>query len=198
MTLLTTIAATSAPVSRADLMAQLGLDDTADASQLERLDQMIADAIGHLAHETGLTLAPTDFELRLDCWPCGRRVPLPASPIREVAAVVYFDVGGAEQPVDGALWRFEPAEVGGDLWFASEFSGPELADWPGSLRIRFAAGFDDPAATGDGVDPRLAFDGLLRQAVILLAAAWFVNREEIPPGVATAIEQAISRRRVYR
>lgn len=196
MTLFTILAASSSPVSRAQLMAQLRLDDSADAEQLERLDEMIADAVDHLQRETGLTLAPTDYEQRLDCWPAGRRIKLAAGPVRGIDQVAYVDEAGVERVVSSddyqlVLERRDEAS----LYLATGFSSPALADWPGAIRIRFAAGYDDPTATGSGDEPRLALPGQARQAVIALASAWFDDRAA---GEPEAVRRVINLLRVYR
>ena len=199
MTLLTILAATSEPVTLADLKAQLRLDDTADASQLARLEQMLSDAIAHIEREAGVTLAPTDFEERFDGWPCGRRIVLQAQPARAVDAVVYVDPDGDEQTLDADQWRFVEVGCGGELCLAAGFSAPALADWPGSVRIRYAAGFNDPAATGSDASARLALPRYARQALIRLAATWFVSRaDDDQPALPLSVERAIALLQVFR
>lgn len=197
MTLFTILAASSSPVDRAQLMAQLRLDETADAEQLERLDEMIAEAVEHVQAATGLTLAPTDYEQRLDAWPAGRCVRLGAGPVRGIDAVVYVGEDGAEHELTPETdYRLALVRVTeGDLVFAPEFAWPTLADWPGAVRIRFAAGFNDPFATGSEADDRLALDKRARQAVIMLAATWFEDRLA---GEPDSVQRTIRRLRVYR
>lgn len=196
MTLFTILAASTSPVSRDQMMAQLRLDESADAEQLERLDEILADAVDHLERETGLTLAPTDYEQRLDCWPSARAVPLLAGPVRGIDEVAYVDEAGVEQVVDPADYQLvlvRRAEAA--IWFRGEFQRPALADWPGAIRIRFAAGFNDPAASGSEADDRLALEGRARQAVIQLAATWFDDRLA---GEPEAVGHVIRSLRVYR
>lgn len=196
MTLFTILAASTSPVSLEQMMAQLRLDETADAEQLERLEEMIADAAQYIGDQTGLTLAPTDFEQRLDCWPAGRCVPLLAGPVRGVDEVAYVDEDDVERVLDAdqyqlVLVRRHEAE----LVFAEGFSAPALANWPGAVRIRFAAGFNDPGATGSEGEDRLELPGKARQALIVLAATWFKDRLAIEP---EAVTRAIPHLRVYR
>lgn len=194
MSLLTILAASSRPVTLGDMMARLRLDETVDADQLEHLEQMISDAVSHIERESGVTLAPTDFEQRLDCWPIGRRVLLEASPVRGVDSVIYVDTAGDEVAVDPADYEFVDLGRTGALYFRSGFDAPALVDWPGAVRIRFAAGYNDPAETGSEVDDNLALPGFARQAVMRLAARWFVDREGEPPA---GVDRAIDMLRVY-
>ena len=195
--------ASTLPVSRADAMAQCRIDDSADTAQLELLDSYIEGATQAVASAASLTLQPTTFEQRVDAWPCGRAISLETGPVREVESVTYLDADGVEQTVAGDDWFLVETSEGGDLYFQPAFSSPALASQASAVRVRFVAGFNDPAASegDDALDlPRQA-----RQAILLLVADWFANRETAVVGdvtnetrVAIAFERLVGQIRVYR
>jgi uncharacterized phiE125 gp8 family phage protein len=197
--LITIEAATVSPVSQAQAVAQLRLDldpeDAMDAAQLDRLAEMIADAVDYVQDGAALALAPATVEQREDFWPPCNQLRLQGAPVREVDSVKYVDPDGAEVELDPSDYQVVLAGNGcGELWFTETFLGPSLRLMPGAVRIRYAIGFNDPAdAEGD---PRLVLPGRARQAVLLVAGAWFNNREMQGQAVDAA-DRLISRLKVY-
>lgn len=193
--LITVTAASALPVSVKDAGDQLGMCEAELADHGSLVERLIRSAASLVEAEAAITLQPTDFEQRLDSWPCGP-MALETGPVRDVAEIAYLDADGNEQPLSASDWDWEPTSEGAVVWLRSGFAAPELQQLRrGAVRIRFAAGFNDPAAS-EG-DPRLDLPERARLAVLVLVAHWFRNREA--EGSPTrAADRLINSIRVYR
>lgn len=187
------VAPTTSPVSVADIKNDLQIDDT---DQDLNISLKLAAAVAYVSGLTETVLAPATFEQRFDRWAgqdLGRRqgsyaydreVPfglwrfqLDTGPVRDVTAVKYLDANGVLQTVDPALWDWERSRAAADVWTLSSFQLPVLAHRPGSVRIIFAAGFNDPYSS-EG-DDSLNLPEQAPQAIRLLVAHWYSNREDV-------------------
>lgn len=177
------------PVSIADAKAHLRLDADDEAGLLVLL---IAGAREVAETVTGRALVTQTWRMSLDFWgesggprdrldpflaPIAGRVSgriaveLPKPPLVSVASVTTFDAAGS-----GTVW--DPA-----AYFVDRGGAPGRivrlrgAPWPapgrpaGGIEIVFTAGYGGPQAV----------PAALRQAVLLLVAHWFENREPAPP-----------------
>jgi uncharacterized phiE125 gp8 family phage protein len=177
------------PVSLADAKAHLRLDTDDEAGLLSLL---IAGAREVAETVTERALVTQTWRMSLDSWcerdgwrervePClapvagrvsGRiAVELPKPPLVSVGSVTTYDEAGV-----GTLW--EPA-----AYFVDRTGAPGRivrlrgAPWPvpgraaGGIEIVFTAGYGGPEAV----------PAALRQAILLLVAHWFENREPTPP-----------------
>lgn len=178
-------------------------EDEEDGFDDEDLELLIQAATGVVEKSTGRTLRPTSFELRTDEWPGVAPICLPAYPIRDVEEVVYLDEAGSEQPVDADDWYWDLTEEGGDLRLVDTFSGPALYDRPGSVRVRFSAGYDVSGESGSGDDPELRLTAEVELAVLFLVAHWYASREPVNVGnvvakVPDTFELIAAQLRIYR
>jgi hypothetical protein len=87
--------------------------------------------------------------------------------------------------------------------FLSAFVQPILAsDRNYAVQVEFDAGFDDPNATGSGDDPDLILPTRAKQAILLIAAYWYGNREAVTDvdlkTIPLAAESILAQLRVYR
>lgn len=177
------------PVSVADAKAHLRLDTDDEAGLLALL---IAGAREVAETVTERALVTQTWRMSLDSWcerdgwreraePClaplagrvsGRiAIELPKPPLVSVASVTTYGEAGV-----GAVW--EPA-----AYFVDRAGAPGRivrlrgAPWPvpgrpaGGIEIVFTAGYGGPEAV----------PAALRQAILLLVAHWFENREPAPP-----------------
>jgi uncharacterized phiE125 gp8 family phage protein len=170
------------------------------AEKDEDIGDLVAAATAFVGGEAELTLAPTVFEQRLDGWPTGC-VELDAGPVRSVDEIIYLDEAGDEQSLDAGEWDWEPTGLGARVWLTTAATRPRLADRPGGVRILFAAGFNDPAAS-DGND-RLKLPDQVKTTIRLLVAHWWRNRETVVLGASPAslpfgVDAMITNLRVYR
>lgn len=158
-----TAAATDEPVTLAELRAHCRVD-SADEDQL--LSALITAARQYCEEHTGLALVATTYTATFDAFPTGSEsIYLPRGPSVDDAAqsVSYVDPAGATQVIaPGQLnWRHDVDP--GEVW--------PLDVWPTTKTQKAAVSVSFRTA---GTPRQLA-----KQAVLLIAAAWFENREEI-------------------
>ena len=172
MSLIMTAAPAFEPVTLADAKAHCRIDSSAE-------DTFVTSLIttSRLQVETilGLALLAQSWTWRFDAWPT-LGVEFPLRPLISVASVrtqnsdlTYTTVPAASYIVDGQGCppRLVPVSTG--------LPKPGVAAL--GIEIQFTAGFG--SATTDVPAP-------LRQAILLLVAHWFENREPITAGIDAA------------
>ena len=170
----------SPPVSVGRVKEGLRIDHNDEDARIERL---IKGAVNVVEHETGRAVAQSDWEFTADCWFTGYTLRIPLAPVRDVMEVAYLDQLGAEQTVAVENWYWRKTEEGAEVHFVSTFSAPQLYDRPGSIIVRFQAGYEEAGVSGSGDDPELAMPLDIEQRIILEVARWFD-----PPMDAAQIE----------
>ena len=158
------------PISLAEAKAHLRVDSTAEdtfISSLITTSRLQVEAI------LGLALIQQSWTWRFDAWP-PQGVELPLRPIISVASVrtqnsdlSYITIAADNYILDpqGPPPRLVPVGVG--------FAKPGVAAL--GVEIQFVAGFGSAAID---VPPPL------RQAILLLTAHWFENREPVIAGAS--------------
>lgn len=157
------------PVSLAEAKAHLRVD-------LDDEDVLIAGLIAaarvHLETRLGRALVTQGWQLWLDRPQLAAVVTLPLAPVQAVTAVTVFDDGGQETTLDPARYALDSVSEPARLIFTAGV--PSVRRYRG-LRIDFAAGYGPAAAD---VPPPL------RQAIRLLVAHWYEEREPVTAGPA--------------
>lgn len=170
-------AAESRPVLLEDIKRHVAAADFADDDEL--LEVYLDAAAEFVAGRTGLTLQPSSWRVdRCDWWSGCLQIRL--APVRAVV-VKYKDEAGDLQTVEEANYHWRRTEQGvAELWFVSSYSLPALqADTIDAVQVEIEAGFDNELATGAGDDPELVLPKTARQAILMIAAAWYKNREAV-------------------
>ncbi|MBS4048155.1 MAG: head-tail connector protein [Alphaproteobacteria bacterium] len=159
-------------------------------------------AIAYIEGYTTRALGATQYQQTFDAWPGACGLVLGVAPIREVSEVVYLDEAGAEQTISTGSWYLTKTPMGGTVRFDADYSQPVLYDRPGSLIVRFDAGYDSPDVTGSG-DPELALPSQARSCALLLTAHAFENRAPVVVGAAAnelpfTVQALLNQLRIYR
>lgn len=137
------------PVSLAEARLHLRLDASGDPAS--HPDDDLVTALITAARQSldgrdgwlGRALITQTWELRLDAFPAGIRLPLP--PLRSVTSIKYDDADGVEQTLatdQYVVTADEPAVIVpayGVTW-------PSTRAMPEAVRARFVAGYGDAAA----------------------------------------------------
>jgi len=155
------------PVSLDDAKAYLRLDsDDEDAL----VTTLVTAARLHVEGATGRALLTQSWRLVLDDWPSVGLLRLPVGPLQSLTAITAYDING--DPVtlstDGVLWDAQAAPS--LLYLPAGFGdGVVLRPFQG-VEIDYVAGY--------GTDPA-DVPATLRQALLLLVAYWFENRDAV-------------------
>jgi uncharacterized phiE125 gp8 family phage protein len=176
------------PIQLAD--AKLHLKGT-DASE-DGLIQMYIDAAQqHIEDYTGVVLEPRIIVEQFDGWRGVRALKLRSWPINSVTVVTYRDSDGIDQTLDPLLYGLatgtRPAQltaIGGSYWPQTYRFGEAVSV---TVDAGYASTFDVPAS--------------LKQAILLLVAHFYGNREAVAAGTITELPlgvQALCRRHRLR
>jgi hypothetical protein len=175
------------PVSLAEARTHLLLP-SAVTDQDAEIQELIASAREYAESITGRVLVNTTFDWVLDHWPMPaalaqralmQTLNMPASPLAEIrpprsplvsiTSITYYDPQGIQQTLDPALYQVM-AGTPGRIMPAYAKAWPAIRSWPGSITVRFTAGY---SADASGV-PKAA-----KAAIRLMVGGWFTNREHI-------------------
>lgn len=158
------------PVSVSDLKDHLNLTLADDDTMLANV---VVAARQYVERFIGRPIVNTTFDLHYDAFPAGA-ITLPKAPVTSVTSVKYLDPNGVETTLSGGSYtadiHSDPGRIvpGADGW-------PDTDDVPNAVVVRFVAGH---GAAADDVPLTL------RQAVLLIAAHWYENREASLVGVS--------------
>lgn len=155
------------PVSLDDAKAYLRLDsDDEDAL----VTTLVTAARLHVEGTTGRALLTQSWRLVLDDWPSVGLLRLPVGPLQSLTAITAYDING--DPVtlstDGALWDAQAAPS--LLYLPAGFGDGVVLRPFQAIEIDYVAGY--------GTDPA-DVPATLRQALLLLVAYWFENRDAV-------------------
>ena len=181
MQLRKTSVAAELPITLDKVKKALRIDHAFEDDVVER---KFRAAVEYVEERTNRILRPTTFEARLERWPYEGEVRLNVHPLREVSGVSYIgQAGGAavDVPADDYDWR--RLEEGGELYFFSSWSYPDLS--PNSREpvvVTIEAGYDSPSEDGAGDDPEYVLPSRVEEVLLLLAGHWFKNREATTSG----------------
>jgi uncharacterized phiE125 gp8 family phage protein len=162
------------PISTAEAKKHLRVVDTAED---DLIDGLVAAARLFVEGEIGRALVSQGYDLRLPRWPS--MVLLPRSPVTAIDGVSYFDAAGVEHELDSDAYvlcaGFDPAR----LLFDSRLLPTDTLGDVQPVLISYTAGYGDPADVPQTI----------KQAMQLLVAHWYLNREAV---VATGARNTLS------
>lgn len=179
MSLITTTAAASDPVSVSEAKAHCRVDISTDDTYITALITAATEAV---QTRTGRQLVNATFRAAWDTLPASGEFPLMREPVSAVSSVKYYDADETQQTLDDTEYWVDLESTPPRVVLRDGF--PSLYGWrPGLIQIVFVAGY---GASGSSVP------AALKQAVMLLVGHWYENREanitngyarELPDGV---------------
>jgi uncharacterized phiE125 gp8 family phage protein len=171
------------PVTLAEARAHLRIDGTDDDDYLAA---MISAA--RMQVETGIRRVLIDQTWRIcrDDWPSAGRLDLPIGPVRSIASVVAWTADGEQVVFAASTYALDAASTPARLKLAA--SPPPGLRAMNGLEIDLVAGYGP-----SGIDVPQP----LRQAIMILVARWYENREGyaygvVPSSIADAFEALIA------
>lgn len=170
MALIRTGAPATTPVSLAETKAHLRVD----ASDEDTLIASLIDvAVSHVERALGIALITQGWTVVRDAWPGGWLVELPLAPLQSVASVTTYDADGAGTVFDASDYFVDTASRPPRLVLHGTAPWPAPGRRANGIEIALTAGFGDAAT--DVPEP-------VRQALLMLVAHWYENREPAPLG----------------
>ena len=166
------------PVTVAEAMAHMRVEDAAEVTYVEGL---LAAAVEHLdgvAGITGRALVTQTWIWTLDDFPASAedRLELPLPPLQSVSVVEYVDTDGVDQTWSAASYTVVPTQKLGFIVPAYGEDWPSVRDETNAVTITFVAGYGAAAAV----------KAPLKLAIKELVAHWYENREPVLVGSIVA------------
>lgn len=170
-----------APLEIADVRHQCGIAagvDTHDAM----LQALIEAAKEYVERVTGRQLINATWDLILDHFPYSAApLYLPKNPVSSVTSITYLDTDGASQTWSSANYRVATSKEPATVSLAYAASYPSTYAVESCVTVRFVAGYGTTV-------PSVPY--AIRQAMLMLIAHWFENREAVGV-VGGTVEMAV-------
>lgn len=164
---------TEEPLTVADLVAHLRLDDDAES---DLLGVLIQAAREHAEDFTRRAIMSSGWRMTLDGFPCSDEIELPRPNLLAVTAFTYQATDGTSTPVPASLYTVDRDGLPGRLFLNySKF-------WPSTLSIRNAVTIEFTA----GYESAALVPAAIKAAIKLLAAHLYENREATISGTIIA------------
>lgn len=172
------------PVTLADVKTYLRIDGTTEDALITEL---IGSARGWVERTTGRSLTTQTWLLSFDAWPEGRIIYLPRPPLQAVNTIKVYDDQGNATTLSSDSYLTDINEDSPRIIFKTNGSRPKPGQVANGIEIEFMAGYGDLST--DVPAP-------LAQAVKLLSAHWYENRELLEdsglPSTPKGIEAVLS------
>lgn len=163
-------APTAEPVTTAEAKAHLRVDISDDDTLIDRL---ITAARRRVEHDSLHALLTQTWELVLGGFPDADRIELPHPPLASITSVTYVDSAGASTAWASSNYAADTDSTPGRLVLGYGKSWPTFTPRPYSaVKVRYVAGWTAAASV----------PAELRQALLLLVAHWYEQREAVPTG----------------
>jgi uncharacterized phiE125 gp8 family phage protein len=140
------------------------------------IETLIVAARELLERDTHRGFISQTWRLTLHAFPGERRIALPRAPLRAVTEITYTDTAGTEATFAAANYTVDTAR--GVVWLKADCDWPsDVGDEPNGVVIKYTVGYGDDAAD---VPTRI------KQAILMLVAHWYKNREAVNVGNITS------------
>jgi uncharacterized phiE125 gp8 family phage protein len=162
-----TTAPATEPVTVAEAKAQSRIDASAEDTLIERYISAARIQCENISARSYVTRTYTAY---LDCWP-GWVFTLPFPPLAAITSIKYYDdVGGAAATVSSADYIVDINSEPGRVALVSGASWPSVSLRPiNGVEIIYTAGYGAAAAV----------PAIYKQAIVLVAAHYYENRESV-------------------
>lgn len=168
------------PVTVDELKTHTVLDNV-ESAEHSYLQSLIRRARALLEHDTSRALVLQTWEISLTGFV--QDIPLPVSPVRAIESITYINSSGDEVVVPEADYRLSQFGLLSRVLPKYGKSWPSAAFTQDAVRIRFTAGHANVA--GGNIDSNDIIEAgpyeLAKQAIMILAADWYANREDSAP-----------------
>jgi uncharacterized phiE125 gp8 family phage protein len=121
---------------------------------------------------TGRTLRRSTWQMSDGAWPRGPDILLYGPPVASITSLTYTDAALAVQIVDGASYRLVSGALVPALSLKPGHAWPVGALGAEGWQVEYVAGYTEAAS----VLPEM------RQALLMLVAHWYMNREAVVTG----------------
>ncbi len=169
------------PITLAEAKAHLRVDASGEDSLIQSL--IMASRL-HIEAALDLALITQSWRHQRDVWPPSRVLILPLRPIQSLTAVTLHDDDATSRTLDVSDFVVDGHANPARLVWRGNGAVPAAGIIANGIEIDIVAGYGDAAT--DVPQP-------IRQALLLLIAHWYENREPVEIGAtATTIPASVS------
>lgn len=169
------------PITLTEAKSHLRVDSDAEDTLIQSL--IMASRL-HIEAALDLALITQSWRLRLDTWPRSRTLALPLRPVQELIAVKVHADDDTIDTLDADDFILDGSPNPARLVWRGTGTAPVSPLSANGIEIDLVAGYGD--APSDVPQP-------IRQALLLLVAHWYENREPVEIGAtATIIPGSVS------
>lgn len=165
------------PVELIESKADLRVQHTAEDTLIEGLIAAATDFMDVPNGAINKALITQTWSLSVRCADRYYRIHLPITPVQSISSITYYDSDNTQQTLDPADFYLH----GDEEWCYIEpkpgTTWPAVFDRLDAITVTFVAGFGDDST---------AVPNSIRQAMRLLIAHWYQNREAVVIGTITA------------
>lgn len=154
------------PLTMADAKRHLRQDLDDDDQVILALIRLATDYVQDL---TGLRLLSQTVDLSLDAFPSGDCLPLPVRPVTAVTSITSYGLDGSASTFSSSAYRLDTYAVPNRIVLVSGASWPTAVRDENAALIRVVAGYST----------RDSMPAAVRQAMLLLLAHYYENREPV-------------------
>jgi len=169
------------PITLTEAKAHLRVDSSADDTLIQSL--IMASRL-HIEAALDLALISQSWRFQLDRWPRSRSLNLPMRPVQSLTTVKVFNGDDDSEALENTAFILDGTANPARLILSGSMSLPAPGRAAKGIEIDFVAGYGD--APSD-------VPQTIRQALLLLTAHWYENREPVEIGAsATVIPGTVS------
>lgn len=180
---LLTTAPTETPVTIAEAKGHCRVDGSDEDAWFTAAVATATSMCEGMAHRAFCTQR---WRLSLDRFPseCDGKISLPRPRLLSVISVVYFDTAGDEQTLDPADYQVDDQAEPGAVYPSPNVDWPDTEDGRvNAVQIVYECGYGAAAEV----------DGRAKQAILMLVAYWYENREAVLVGtISKDMEHALT------
>ena len=174
MALLLTSAPALEPITLAEAKNHLKVDETDDDTLISSL---ITSARMHVETELNRALITQGWSVFRDRWPQSGQLSLPLAPVQGVSAITLYSADGTSSAYALGNVEIDTISDPARLTLTTTASPPEPGRRTNGIEIAITAGYGPAAANVP--EP-------IRQAILMLTAHWYENREPVALGAQAA------------
>ncbi len=175
LTFIKTVEPATEPITLAEARAHLRVDDTTENDYITAL---ITVAREHVESLTDRQLITATYALRLDDFPrrsCDIIRP-PRPRLIAVSSITYVDTAGDTQTLAAADYQVDAVSEPCRILPAYGLTWPSTRSQLNAVTITYTAGYGAAAVVPKAI----------KQAILMLVAHWFENREPVVVGTITS------------
>lgn len=152
-------------ITATEVKAQCRVDFTDDDTLIGNLIDNATSYMDGFYGVLGRAMFTQTWVQKFDGWDA--KLYLPVFPVASITSVTYLDTAGATQTVSSALYTLLHNECGAYVQFLNAFTFPTTTtEYLPSVTVTYVAGESAPPKA-------------LKQAMLMLVAHWYENRETV-------------------